>query len=332
MTPRLGGAQRFVLGVIRIAIAVAVLVFLVRTGRVDWSALRGLVGHWGVLLVGLSLVTLLFVLVSWRLCILLRARALHLSLRDSMELSLVTNLFTLVLPGGGGDIVRLYYTTRNSPGRRTEIATVLLLDRITGLLALTLFPLIAAPLCFALIGQSRVLQTLSVMAAGASLAIVAVVAVAMSRRARAIALVQWLLRTLPLRGYLALMLDTIQSFRTNLRGLVWAVSISILAHALGMLVFMLLVDVMHPSEGHLAVPFLAALGMMANNLPLTPGGLGVGEAAFESLFGLAGLHGGAEALLGWRMLLLALAPMGLWFYLRGRATIRIQTSQPMRAP
>jgi glycosyltransferase 2 family protein len=327
-----GRARRFVFGAVRLAIAAAVLVFLARTGRVDWSALRGLISHWGTLLVALGLVTLMFVIVSWRLCILLRARGLQLSLRDSVELSLVTNLFTLVLPGGGGDIVRLYYTTRHSPGRRTEIATILMLDRISGLLALTLFPLIVAPMCLPLIGQSRVLHTLLVLATGVSVGVVAVLAVAMSRRARAIPFVRWLLRTLPLRGYLALMLDTLQSFRTNVSALVWAVGTSILAHSVGMAVFVLLAEVMHPSEGHLAVPFLGALGMMANNLPLTPGGLGVGEAAFESLFRLAGLQGGAEALLGWRMVLLALAPMGLWFYLRGRATMRIQASEPTPAP
>jgi uncharacterized protein (TIRG00374 family) len=313
-----------VFGAVRLAIAVAVLVFLARTGRVDWSALRGLINHWGALLFALGLVTLLFVLVSWRLCILLRARALHLSLRDSMELSLVTNLFTLVLPGGGGDIVRLYYTTRHTPGRRTEIATILLLDRITGLLALTLFPLIAAPLCLTVIRQSRVLQTLLALAAAASVGVIGAMAVAMSRRARALAFVQWLLRTVPLRGYLALMLDTLHSFRTNLKALVVAVGVSLASHAMGMLVFVLLVGVLHPADDQLAVPFLGALGMMANNLPLTPGGLGVGEAAFESLFRIAGLQGGAEALLGWRILLLGLAPIGLWQYLRGRATSRIK--------
>jgi len=318
--------RRFVFGAVRLAIAVAVLVFLARTGRVDWSALGGLINHWGALLFALGLVTLLFVLVSWRLCILLRARALHLSLRDSMELSLVTNLFTLVLPGGGGDIVRLYYTTRHTPGRRTEIATILLLDRITGLLALTLFPLIAAPLCLSVIRQSRVLQTLLALAAAASVGVIAAMAVAMSRRARALAFVQWLLRTVPLRGYLALMLDTLHSFRTNLRALVVAVGVSLASHAMGMLVFVLLVGVLHPADDQLAVPFLGALGMMANNLPLTPGGLGVGEAAFESLFRIAGLQGGAEALLGWRILLLALAPIGLWQYLRGRATSRIRAA------
>jgi len=314
-------------GIVRLAVGAALLVFLARTGRVDWRALAGLLGHWPTLLASLALVIVLFVLVSWRVCILLRARSLELSLRDSFELSLVTNLFTLVLPGGGGDIVRLYYTTRHSSGRRTEIATILLLDRMTGLLALTLFPLLAAPLCLLIIQKSPALQTLLVLAAAVSAAIIGGVAVAMSRRARALPIVQWLLRNLPLRGYLSLMLDTLQTFRLNLRPLVLATGLSLVAHAVGMLVFMLLVGAIRPTDNPSAIPFLAALGMMANNVPLTPGGLGVGEAAFESLFRLAGLQGGAEALLGWRLVLLGLAPIGLWYYLRGEAATRIRSTK-----
>lgn len=47
---------------------------------------------------------------------------------------------------------------------------------------------------------------------------------------------------------------------------------------------------------------LVPLGMLANALPLTPGGIGVGEAAFESLFRSVGVNGGAEAILAWRLL------------------------------
>jgi uncharacterized membrane protein YbhN (UPF0104 family) len=180
--------------------------------------------------------------------------------------------------------------------------------------------------CLPLIQRSPALQTLLLLAAGVSAALIVGGAVAMSRRARAMPLVQWVLRNMPLRGYMALMLDTLQSFRTNLKALILATGVSIVAHAVGMLVFMILVAAMQPTDDLQAIPFLAALGMMANNLPLTPGGLGVGEAAFESLFRTAGLEGGAEALLGWRILLLAIAPVGLWFYLRGRATTRIQPS------
>jgi uncharacterized membrane protein YbhN (UPF0104 family) len=63
---------------------------------------------------------------------------------------------------------------------------------------------------------------------------------------------------------------------------------------------------------------LIPLGFLANVLPVTPGGLGIGEAAFNKLFEMAGLTGGAEALLGWRMLTILISMIGLVFYLRGR--------------
>jgi uncharacterized membrane protein YbhN (UPF0104 family) len=59
------------------------------------------------------------------------------------------------------------------------------------------------------------------------------------------------------------------------------------------------------------------LGFIADNLPVTPGGLGVGETAFSALFLVAGLTGGAEALLCWRVWTALVRLLGLVFYLRG---------------
>jgi glycosyltransferase 2 family protein len=317
--------RRTLCGLVRLAIAAAVLAFLATTGRVNWASLRGLREHWAVTLFALVVLFLVVVLVSQRTCMLFKPRGLRFTLRDSLSLSLVANLFALVLPGGGGDIVRLYYTAQDASGRRTEIGTLLLLDRVMGLLALTLFPLIAAPLCLPLIRESPMLRTFLWLAALTSAALITGIAVSMSRRARALRFVQWFMRTFPLGGYPRLMLDTMQSFRHQGRVLVGAVSISLVAHALSMGIVWLLVSVTQSDGGAAssAIPFLASLGFVANNIPVTPGGLGVGEVAFESLFSLAQLDGGAEAMLAWRLLLVGLTPFGLWIYLRGRAATRV---------
>ena len=319
-------SRRIIFGIVRLAIAGAMLAFLATTGRVNWSSLRGLREHWVMTLLALVLLFCVVVLVSSRVCMLFRPRGLRLTLRDSLGLSLIANLFALVLPGGGGDIVRLFYTTQGAAGRRTEIGTLLLLDRVMGLLALTLFPLLAAPLCLPLLRRSAPLRGLLLLAALSSLAIIIAIAISTSRRARALSVVQWTLRTFPLRGYPARMLDTMQSFRNNLRVLVAAVAISLVAHALSMGIVWLLVSQTGAGDAraNLAVPFLASIGFVANNIPITPGGLGVGEAAFESLFRLAGMDGGAEAMLAWRLLLVGLAPLGLWFFLQGRAAARVR--------
>ncbi|MGQ0538906.1 MAG: lysylphosphatidylglycerol synthase transmembrane domain-containing protein [Gemmatimonadaceae bacterium] len=319
--------RRVLSGVARFAVAGALLWLLATSGRVEWEVLARLRTQLGVALIALALVCAVFLLLSWRACLLLRARGLRLSLHDSTALSLITNLFALVLPGGSGDLARVYYSTRNAPGRRTEIATVLILERVMGLLALTLFPLLAAPLCLPLLARSPLLQTLLVAAGATSALITLAIAVAMSGRARALPAVQLLLRKLPLRGYLGLMLDTLHGFRRRVDALAVAVGISALAHALSMGVVVLLVRAMQPIQDVVAVPFLASLGFVANNIPITPGGLGVGEAAFESLFSVAGLEGGAEALIAWRVLLLALTPLGAWLYLRGQASVRVLATE-----
>jgi len=317
-------SRRILFGIVRLAIAGAVLWFLATTGRVNWSSLRGLRDHWALTLLALLLLFIAVVLISQRVCMLFRPRGLRLSLHDSLGLSLIANLFTLVLPGGGGDIVRLYFTAKDAAGRRTEIGTLLLLDRVMGLLALTLFPVLAAPLCLPLLRQSAALRALLALAAISSAAIIFVIAVSTSRRARQLRSVQWVLRTFPLRGYPTRMLDTMQSFRTRLGVLAGAVAISLVAHAICMgIVWMLVSMTQTGGAADPAIPFLASLGFVANNVPLTPGGLGVGEAAFESLFRLAGLDGGAEAMLAWRLLLAGLAPLGLWYFVRGRAAAAV---------
>jgi uncharacterized membrane protein YbhN (UPF0104 family) len=72
-----------------------------------------------------------------------------------------------------------------------------------------------------------------------------------------------------------------------------------------------------PNAEPLTVSLLALLGMLANALPITPGGLGVGEAAFEGLFRTVGYSGGARLILAWRVGMLALCCLGSALYMAG---------------
>jgi uncharacterized membrane protein YbhN (UPF0104 family) len=70
------------------------------------------------------------------------------------------------------------------------------------------------------------------------------------------------------------------------------------------------------------LPFSTRLALVApighlNSLPLTPGGIGVGETAFNALFKLTGMSGGAEALLCVRLWNIFVGLLGLLVYLFG---------------
>jgi uncharacterized protein (TIRG00374 family) len=293
------------------------LYWLSRSGSIEWGALRGLYERWPLTLLALAVLAVDVVVTSWRLCRLFAARGLRLSLADASRLNLVANLFNLFLPSAGGDMARIYYAVADAPGQRTTIATILFFDRVIGLVAMLLCPLLLMPGAIGLVRESAVLRSVLALGVGAALALMALGVLLTSRRLRATTVASWLLARMPMRAHVDSALETLRAFRAR-RYLLEALGISIVAHLLSALVVVILLVATGGPSAFQPVAFLSLVGFVANSVPLTPGGIGIGEAAFDSLFRLAGIAGGAPAMIAWRLLLLSLAPAGLWVFLRGR--------------
>jgi uncharacterized membrane protein YbhN (UPF0104 family) len=178
-----------------------------------------------------------------------------------------------------------------------------------------LLPLLLSPFFAQALTSQTILQTLLwVTAFGLSLIIVMMLC-AMSVRVSESRVVSWLLHQLPRGEYLARVLATCQIAGAHLGSLGVSLIASLGAHTLMTLATLLIVQVTRPAGVSLLMALLIPLGFVANALPLTPGGLGVGEAAFDQLFQLAGFTGGAVALLGWRLLTLLIGLPGLLIYI-----------------
>ncbi|MGH7818175.1 MAG: lysylphosphatidylglycerol synthase domain-containing protein, partial [Candidatus Binatia bacterium] len=131
----------------RLAIGVSLIAYLALSGAIDWATLLGLARRWPITGAALLLLLLAAAAVSWRLCVLCRPPALRISLLASLRLTLIGLFFNAGFPGSaGGEVVRIYYAAKGNEGRRTEIVTVMLADRVIGLFALLVWPLLAAPL------------------------------------------------------------------------------------------------------------------------------------------------------------------------------------------
>ena len=319
----MGQLARTVSPVVRTLIGAGLLAYLWNSGALDWSALAGLARAWPLSLSAVALLLLIVVLTSWRLCVLLEPHGLRIGLGSSMRLTLVGAFFNTFLPGTtGGDLVRAWYGMASLPGRRTEFAAGMLLDRAVGLLALLLWPLLAAPLFVGLLGSTGALRDLLGAAAVVSalllsgLLIGSVIAARQSRPAG------WGFRALPLGDYARRALEAISTYRKNKASLAAALVMSLTVQTMEVAVMLLLVQATASGGARWAMAILIPLGFLVNALPLTPGGLGVGEVAFDRLFALAGLSGGAEALLAWRILTTLIDVWGLAFYLQGPRPLR----------
>lgn len=288
---------------VRLVLGLSLVVFLAASGWIDWISLESLVLEWRRSLSALALMCLAVLLVSWRLCILLAVQGLTLTLRQSFRLSLIGAFFNVFLPGSyGGDVARIYLAARHNAGLRTEIATTVVFDR-----ALGLFSLVALPLLIGLLAPRSIASSpigMPVFAAGAlALALAGgALVIAADPEAGIRRVMTGLARPLRLEFTLRRILDALHAYRRYGRAVLGALVLSLLIQCAVVGAIALLVRGGGASEFPMHILPLIPLGMLANALPLTPGGIGVGEAAFETLFRSVGVEGGAEAILAWRLL------------------------------
>lgn len=254
--------------------------------------------------------------IAWRLCLLMRPHGLHLSLSASIRLTLIGAFFNTCLPGAtGGDVIKIYYAMDGNRGRRLEIATVMLLNRVVGMLGLLAFALALVPFFQRMLVASPVLRFLPWAAGAVLAATLAGMWCCTSDQVIWRRVVAWMVQTLPRGEYLERVINTLRVYRAHKGAFCQIIGLAMLVHLCMTLAILLVVQATHPAGADSRMMFLSAMGFAANALPVTPGGLGVGEAAFEQLFQMAGFAGGAVAILGWRVLLIICGLPGIIFYL-----------------
>jgi len=310
--------RRIFWGLIRFAIGFGLLTYLAKSGIVELQTLSRLQTNWPITLAALALMAVDVLMMSLRLSWLLHPHGLHLPVDKSLQLTFLSFFFTAVLPGSaGGALAKLFYAAKDNAGRRVEIATVVIFDRVVGLFSLLILALASAPFFSQLIataGALRILLWIVVVLAAALLVLVVVCLFdgsGMNRILRQILSV-WPWTNLPDR-----VIATIGSYRRCPGTLLAALGASIVANFSVVVVAALAVKTLHPHDFSLKMWLVIPMGYIANSLPLTPGGLGVGEAAFNSLFKLIGLGGGADALLCWRIWTLPIVLLGFAYYVQG---------------
>ena len=272
---------------------------------------------WRITFAAVTLLLLDSALMSIRLSWLFRPHGLNLRFITSLKLTLVGFFFATFLPGAaGGDLPKLFYITRGGGGRPIEIMMVVLLDRAIGLFSLLLLPIIFAPLFIesfsGLIILRRLLVTIGLLSlvafAGLLMCLFSDLFVNFIPTGARNHLTNKVVRQV--RGVIA-------TYRENYGVLLATLGMSLLANLLLVFVTMIGALTAASSSWNSRMFLVIPIGHIANSLPLTPGGLGVGEAAFNTLFNLVGLLGGAEALLLTRIWMALVGVIGFVFYLRG---------------
>jgi uncharacterized membrane protein YbhN (UPF0104 family) len=315
---RRGALRKTAFLILRLAIGVGILAYLAKSRQIHFSSLLRLFHEWPITVAAVGFLLLDILMMSIRASLLFRNARLSLSLGNSIQLNLIGFLFSTFLPGAaGGDIAKLVYATRENHGRRAEVATVLILDRLVGLFSLVLLPLLFAPFFPDLLRSVSVLKRLLYLdALLAGLMLVGTALVMFFAPTRS--LVVWLLGRWPgVKGLALRVMDAMAVHGKAQGALFFALLLSLLANLALILVTALGLYAVNPGSFSTRLVLVAPMGHLVNSLPLTPGGIGIGETSFNTLFKLTGMSGGAEALLCLRLWNLFVGSMGMVFYLLG---------------
>jgi uncharacterized protein (TIRG00374 family) len=310
--------MKIFLTLLRIVLGIGMLYYVISITE-SWSGAREVIDR-PLLVLGFLLLPFFGAAVeSIRLGLLCKPQDLHVSFLNGYRLAAISALFNFVVPGGtGGDVSKLYYLATENRGHTVEIATILIVDRALALFALLVLIILLALLNLQVLLDLKAVQLLVGMAAAGIIVLLLVMAVSFSRGFRQWSLYRHVCERFRWGKYIDRMFLALYSFRHHKQSLMAAVIVSMAGHVTLMAMFILLATVILPDVSPVTIVLFSLLGMLANALPVTPGGIGVGEAAFEWLFGLLGQSGGAQLIMAWRIGMLPVCILGGLYYIAGR--------------
>ncbi len=306
---------------LKIGFSAGLIFWLIQSGKLNFKALASLLRP-EYLIPGFLLIAGSMYLTSERWRILLQTQSHHLKSWKTFKLTMIGVFFNFAVPGGvGGDIVKAFYFTKDYPESKMAAATSVLMDRILGLYAMILMALLAMLFDWKHIQTNSSLHFLLIIVltlfCGASVAF----ALVFSQKIYDRGSFKRRLEKLPLHNKTIRIYESIHLYGRSYKNLISSISISLLAQSFS-IVFMILAG--HASglgtEMQWSTYFLVApLGFMATAIPISPAGVGIGQAAFYFLFNLYTGHAtdlGPTVVTAYQVTQFLLGLLGAFFYMQ----------------
>ena len=276
----------------------SILVYLVQSGRLNFEKLMLFKDAPEILALMVGVLVLVVVpMATFRWWLLLRAIGVQVNPKQTFILTWIGNFFNTTLPGAvTGDVVKGYYVIKAQHEEgRTRAFMTLLIDRIVGLFGLIVMAFLALVLNLELILSQERLHSLAWMITVLFGGTVVFYAIAVFPFKEGRDPFIRLFQRLPAKKISLKVYSAFKSYQHQKSTLLLTLLLAIGIHTLIALLFFQVANLMGLKEMELATQFfLMPIGLITVAIPLAPGGIGIGHAAFESLYQLAGFSGGAD--------------------------------------
>ena len=304
---------------LKIAIGMGLIILLIISGRLNLGVIFVVYRHPAYLIAGILCCIGAFLLPIYRWWILARIQKLPIDGFDALRLTMIGYFFNTFIPGSsGGDIIRAAYTIKSCSEKKPHVVTVAFADRALGLHALLIISAAALLLQPALFSHVPGIQRWTGMITGLIIAGI-VLPFWFSRKGADSAVIRLCGKMV---GGAEAWHNSLQLYRQQpgMVCLAYLCSVANVMLSMFLIHFMMLASGANPDVLESLV--VAPLVILVNSLPITPGGLGIAEAASASLYNLVGQAGGANGMMLARLIIIMFSLMGLPFFLLSRSSSR----------
>lgn len=268
------------LNILRFIIALAIIWYLFKQNIIDLSVFHYVFKNIPGLLLAILLCAGIIPIGAFRWWLLLRSQQCHISLLSIYHIYATATLSNNLLPGAmGGDAVKALYLLKYNALSRTKTIMSIVSDRIIGLLALL-------SLTFGLLlSQHNTLLTnqkfeliFQVLFAFLLISILGIISISLLSE---IFLTKLTNKNIT-QNRTTNFLEALVFYKKSPLTVAICLLIAVIMHSMLVASIILLADIIDIKFlSSLEVAVASALSMIANIIPITPGGVGIGEASFE---------------------------------------------------
>jgi hypothetical protein len=282
--------------VLKLLVSALIIIYLVRTQRLGIMRIKDAWHSPVHLSLALGMLLLLPFVLTLRWQVLLSALHYRLRYRDLLSMTFMVVFFDTIMPGGAADLVRGYYLDRNFRlGHRARALTTVIVDRFLGVMGLVLAALASLVLKSHTALAGTTLHSLGLGTGLVGLVFLLVFLFLGGRKNIGRELLHQLCLRVRVLKPLLTAYDAFRSYANRTIPLRQALCLSIVGNAFTITAFLLLGRALGESGLTSADYFcLVPLGLFVAQIPISPGGIGVGHLGFYSLFRMAGSNAGAE--------------------------------------
>jgi uncharacterized protein (TIRG00374 family) len=307
------------LQLLKVLFSFLLIYWLIASGRLDFRSLSALLQPLylipGLLCVAVSIS---FGTERWRRF--LASQKIEVPFFTALKLTLIGLFFNFAFPGGvGGDLVKGYYITQTSPHAKLDAAVSVLVDRLIGLLAMSLIALILLLYKWELVVQQKQLMLIFYAVVAVNLGSFFVWAHIFSHRLNELGWIEKILRFLPKHDSLIRTYHAVTSYRHTKQVFLPALLLSFVGQFVGILFFVFAGQGLGYTDVPMSTYFVVVpIAFMVQSLPLSPAGVGVGQTASYFLFNLLAPGSGplgAASTTAYQIASFLFGLIGAYFYL-----------------